>query len=92
MSGFVFSSIIFVAGLVLGFAGGFMVGVASSGAGNVSPTSPGGPHGNPWLVVIKLLSAFWVSVRSMFGGAKSAVAVEQSDRLALQDHMGIQSR
>jgi hypothetical protein len=62
MSGFVFSSISFVTGFVVGYA------VRSSGAGNVGPVGPGGPKGNPWSALMKVLRGFGLAVRAMFGG------------------------
>ncbi len=69
MSGFVFTSVIFVAGFVLGFAvrAMFQSGIGSSGSGTVSPTPVPGPKGHPWLELMQALRAFG---RAMFGGGK----------------------
>jgi hypothetical protein len=64
MSGFVFSSMFFVAGFVVGYA------VRASGGGNVGPAPVPGPKGDPWSALMNLLRAFGVLVRAIFGSVK----------------------
>jgi|ERR1700731_3747170 len=68
MSSFVFSSMIFVGGFVVGFFVGYAV--RSSGGGNVGPVPVPGPKGEPWLALMKLLRAFGVSDRAMLVSGK----------------------